>query len=533
MRSFLKVIGLVALSSILFSLAHPSAPPVIATREGLVLNTAWQEILAWFGMVPLLIALYELRGLKAWAASFFFALVYFMISFYWINIAIMVYGGVSPVASIATELLLSTCMGLQLSFGIYFGFYAHRRFGLKLWVSLPISFVAWELLRNYCFTGFPWQNPAYSQYLNPPILQTASIWGVYGIAYIIVLCNTVLFELILWLKKRDQIPFPKTGLICLAALLLFSLAYGYYRIDSNEEIEKTAPKLRAALLQGNIDQHLKNASRNHAMNIMKIYTGLAAQIPDDIDLVIWPEAAFPYNVPHDIKYFGRLLRKTWPKGAPWPMLIGCSNFSRKGGENVYYNSAYLIDRNFKVLGAFDKSHLVPFGEYVPLKEFIKINKVVPSAGMFEPGELGQGLRIGDSRFGVLICYEGIFPEIAKEYAGVGVDFLVNLTNDAWYGVSSAPYQHLAFYSFRAVETQKAILRAANTGFTAVIDSSGGIVKKTALFERTALMAEIPLIRKRTIYSYIGEAPAWVCLFFFMYWALRGVWGKRSDAAAGK
>ncbi len=528
MKSFGLAAALTLLSGLLLSLAHPSALPLITTSEGYILDTGWQEILAWFGLVPFLFVATRLRGYKLFLASFGLTTFYFFLSLYWINIAVTIYGNIHWGFSLLISLALAMLVGIQLAFGMTFGVIIHRRLKLPLSFTLPVSVVAWELLRNYFFTGFPWQNLAYSQHLNLPVLQTSAIWGIYGILFMLILCNTIMFELIRWWRNREQ-PLPNaTATALLIAMVAFSYAYGVYRLWANEQMEAAAPKLKAAMVQGNIDQTIKNSSYRYARKILEVYTGLSEQIPTDTDLVVWPEAAYPYNIPRTQDSFKRLFFGELSLQAPWHMLVGAATYSVHEGERHYYNSGFLLSPHLQVLDAFDKSHLVPFGEYVPLSEIIRVGKVIPQAGMFYPGELGDGLQMGDKSLGVLICYEGIFPEIAREYARVGVHFLVNLTNDAWYGVSSAPFQHLAFYTFRAAETRKALLRVANTGITTAIDSSGRIGKGSHLFERTVVMATIPLLTERTIYSYIGDVPAWILVLLWFVWVLRSLKAARLE-----
>ena len=387
-------------------------------------------------------------------------------------------------------------------------------------ISLPITMVVGELFRNYfVFSGHPWSNIAYSQYLNLPVLQSASIWGIYGINYMIVLSNVVLFELYLWHSKRDEALFPRAGLVILIAMLAFSFGYGTYRLDANDKLEEQMPTIKAAMIQGNIHQDLKNFSNVHARNIISVYKGLSRQVPSDVDLLIWPEAAFPYNLPHETPSFKRVFAGDYNK-LPWPLLTGVSTYTGLPKNRKYFNSVFLVDRDMTVIDRADKSHLVPFGEYVPFREILNVNQIVPGSGMFYPGVVGKGIHVGKVHLGTLICYEGIFPEISQKYAKEGVDLLVNLTNDAWYGVSSGPYQHLAFYSFRAVETRKNLLRSTNTGITAVIDSSGRVGRRTELFKRTLMIADVPLLNERTVYSYIGDYPIRALALLWFYWLLK-------------
>ncbi len=176
------------------------------------------------------------------------------------------------------------------------------------------------------------------------------------------------------------------------------------------------------------------------------------------------------------------------------------------------NSAFLVNPDGVVAGRYDKVHLVPYGEYVPLKQlFPFIGKLVEGIGDFRSGDDYIPLADGKRRYGVLICYEGIFPEGARAYKKQGADLLVNITNDAWFGTSSAPYQHLSMTVFRAVETRLFLVRAANTGVSAIIDPTGSMISRTTLFERNVLQGSVKFIDKKTFYAAYGDIFVYICL----------------------
>ena len=171
----------------------------------------------------------------------------------------------------------------------------------------------------------------------------------------------------------------------------------------------------------------------------------------------------------------------------------------------FLNSAFLLSPQGSIVGRYDKVHLVPYGEYVPLRKmFPFISKLVVGVGDFRSGEGYNPLTMDGHKLGVLICYEGIFPEASRAYKRMGADLLVNITNDAWFGRTSAPYQHLSMTVFRAVENRLYIARSANTGISAIIDPTGRIVAQTELFERTALRNTIRFINNKTFYSVYGD-----------------------------
>jgi apolipoprotein N-acyltransferase len=229
---------------------------------------------------------------------------------------------------------------------------------------------------------------------------------------------------------------------------------------------------------------------------------------------VWPETAAPFFFQDTNKMQSEILdvariSENW-------LLFGSPSYQRDCDGDAaclsFLNSAFLLSPQGKILGRYDKVHLVPYGEYVPLRKmFPFINKLVIGVGDFRSGEGYNPLTMNDHKLGVLICYEGIFPEASRAYKKKGADLLVNITNDAWFGSTSAPYQHLSMTVFRAVENRLYIVRSANTGISAIIDPTGRIVAQTELFERTALRDAIKFINNKTFYSVYGDVFVLICM----------------------
>jgi apolipoprotein N-acyltransferase len=210
-------------------------------------------------------------------------------------------------------------------------------------------------------------------------------------------------------------------------------------------------------------------------------------------------------------------------------IFGSPAFQKDSGGRRYLNSAYLVYPDQTVAARYDKSHLVPFGEYVPLginRWLPFLNKLVQGVGDFAAGEPGRPVAWRGREVGILICYEVIFPELARAVAANGAQLLVNITNDAWYGRSSAPYQHFSMAVFRAVETRRALVRAANTGISGFIDPVGRIVAATPIFQEEAMTRAVPLMNLSSIYTRWGDGFAIACLLVTLIAAGAGVWGRR-------
>jgi apolipoprotein N-acyltransferase len=192
------------------------------------------------------------------------------------------------------------------------------------------------------------------------------------------------------------------------------------------------------------------------------------------------------------------------------VLTGAPLYSASSGEDEaerieYFNGALLIGPGGQQGGQYAKQHLVPFGEYVPLRRYLPfLEPLVVSIGDFTAGTSQAPLSLGAMQLGVLICYESIFPDIARQTVAQGANLLVNLTNDAWYGRSSAPYQSMAMAVFRAVETKRTLIRAANTGISGAVDPLGRIIGETAIFTEAALIVKAPMLTEATVFSRQGH-----------------------------
>ncbi|NIQ08785.1 MAG: apolipoprotein N-acyltransferase, partial [Gammaproteobacteria bacterium] len=315
-------------------------------------------------------------------------------------------------------------------------------------MTLPVLWVALEFLREFLLTGFPWATIGYSQHTWLAMIQSADLFGVYGISFLLILCNAVLADLVLSLKNRQKERAPFGAFIVFLVFLAANYLYGQWCLQqSPDERVKT---LRTALIQGNIPQDLKWKPDNQ-LNTVKTYRDLSlrAERAGAEDLLVWPEAATPFYFQDGGKLADSVQKLPIETGAS--LLFGSPAYLGGPERYQYLNSAFMLSPSGKIIGRSDKIHLVPFGEYVPLGAFLPfVNKLVAGIGDYSPGEINP-LPIADRYLGVLVCYEVIFPELARQYVRQGSSLLINITNDAWFGESSAPWQHLAMARFRAIE----------------------------------------------------------------------------------
>lgn len=485
-------------------LVSPDRNLVAAAGSGLLLAAAFPRPdlypLAWVALVPLLLVMRH----RPFASGFTAGAVFFATVLYWLNFVMTTYGGLQPVFSLLAYLFLIAYLA------VYFGLATWVACRLKTVLKLPYLFtlpplwVALEYLRGVLFTGFPWAIIGYSQQNFSLAIQSSDVTGVYGVSLMLVVVNCAIAGVIATPKSR-------LAWLGVAATIMISIShFGYGVWREAQPLEQRSEQLRVALIQGNIDQAQKWAPDNRQSSIDR-YRSLSVQALDDKpDLVIWPEAATPFFL-QDNSELAEQVRQL-PQQLDASLLVGSPAYRQLSADNYqYYNSAYLFASSGEELGRSDKVHLVPFGEYVPLGKVLAfIDKLVVGVGDFSPGEV-RPLPLNGHLLGVLICYEAIFPQLAREYVQQGSGLLINLTNDAWFGRSSAPYQHLAMTRFRAIENRIWIARAANTGISALISPVGNVTLAGPIFEPLQLSGSVGLGAEATFYTRFGDIFAYICL----------------------
>jgi len=472
--------------------------------------------LAWAGLVPLWLALRDVGPGDAFRLGLAAGTAHALLLVYWIAHTMTTYGGL-PFTLAAGVLLL-----LALYMGSYWGAWSALlvRFGRRPAVALALAPALWaglEYLRAVLLTGFPWGLAGHSQLPWRTLVQMVDLTGVYGLSFLIVIANGALALQILaaggktWQGAAIPLRLRRRALVLAVALPAAALAYGAWRIHTLAPELAAAPTLRTAVVQGNIPQGLKwdpAFQIGSTKKYVDLSLGLRGREPD---LVVWPETATPFYLYHNAA-LTRLVEAA-VREAGSPFLIGSPTLEGPPGQERYFNSAYLLSPDGAPLGRYDKAHLVPFGEYVPLRRWLPfLGKIVAQVGDFAAGAPGSLIPWERAALGPLICYEGIFPELARDQVRGGAALLVNLTNDAWYGRTSAPYQHFALAAFRAVENRRSLVRAANTGISGVVDPLGRVAAATPLFEDAALVQTVPLAAGRlTLYTRLGDWFPLACL----------------------
>jgi apolipoprotein N-acyltransferase len=477
------------------------------------------EILAWVSLVPLLLAIQRENLLTSFYLGFTTGFVSFLGILYWVIVAVHIYGRIHIIPSGLILLLLVVYVSLYVAVFAFLLNYIRSRIQWDMVVVAPFLWVSLEYVRSFFLTGFPWAALGYSQYMNLPFIQVGDITGVYGISFIILLVNSAIYDFITIMARGERPPLLREGVVVLAILFLV-FGYGVAQIKRVENISSRHQKITIGLAQGNIDQNIKwnTAYQEETLQIYQNLSSILAR--EKPSLIIWPETATPFFFQSEERYRPRVMEI--PEKTDAYLLFGSPSYDWVTGKVQYYNSAYLLSPGKEVIGRYDKIHLVPFGEYVPFSKFLFFLGSLSAVGNLSPGKLVKNFHFPFGEFGVLICYEIIFPNLCRKFVKEGADFLVTITNDAWFGRTAAPHQHLSMATFRAIENRVSIARTANTGISAFIDAKGEIRKKSGLFARETLIGQIGPRIEKTFYTRYGDVFALASsafaflLFLFAY-----------------
>jgi len=481
--------------------------------------------LAWIALIPLLFAL-EGRGKKsAFLTGLAWGLLFFTGTVYWVIHSMYYYGGVPAFIGSLVLVLLALYMSL---YPALFGFVlsmTRQQEPLVRVITVASLWVALEYVRGVLFTGFPWVALGYSQASLTSLIQIADITGVEGVSFIVVAFNATLYWIITAVVGNKRV--PRRLIILLISLVIVPALYGVIKTARVEERMEGWEMQRAGLAQGNIDQDLKWVPSMQQQTVAIYYSLSRTAVKDGAQLVLWPETAVPFFLQNRNHISEMALDAARDTGTP--IITGSPAYRRgtKGGKDVeHFNSAFLITSEGEIGGRYDKVHLVPFGEYVPLKKLLFfISKLTEGVGDFSAGTTIVPLTVrpraakepprdGTVRVGTLICFESIFPELARGMVNNGANILAVMTNDGWFGRTSAPYQHFDMSVFRAVENRIYLLRAANTGISGFVDPTGKVIARSALFTRATLVEDVGLKSgPPTLYTTYGDVFPLICLIF--------------------
>jgi apolipoprotein N-acyltransferase len=437
--------------------------------------------------------------------------VYFAVTLYWLVETMTTFGAMpAAVAVFAATLLVAYLALFPAAFGAILA-RLHRAFGIRALLLAPAIWVTTELGRQYVWDGFPWELLGYSQVTVLPIAQLASIFGVYGLSALLALTSTAAAWLVVDRGRSRWIPAG-----CVAVIVAACVAWGHARLVASPLLSHGQP-VRVAVLQGNIAQDEKwNPALADAITDRYI-TMTRQAIAQGATFIIWPESSFPIFFAEDIVR-GSAIRRLAMEGKA-TLLIGSDErepiktaAATDRVRALYYNAAFVVKPDGTVGAIYRKMHLVPFGEYVPFQRLLFfVGPVVETLSPFTPGGEPVLLPVAGHWASTAICYEVIFANLIRRFVVGGSELLTTITNDAWYGRSSAPYQHWDQAAMRAIEEGRYLARSANTGISGFVDPYGRAMTRTQLFEQAVVVQDLRFLTDRTIYSRIGDLIAWLSL----------------------
>jgi apolipoprotein N-acyltransferase len=463
-----------------------------------------QGYLAWIAFIPLIT--FTLKA-KTWTRAFLGGFLAWIIAVFalmiWIPTVLARYGGLStPLAWIAFGFMIAL---LACYPAAACGLVGHlvKRGGDGFILLFPAIWVSMEYVQSFSpFGGFPWLLAGYTQSEFLSLIQISDIAGVYGVSFLLVWTGTAIVWFV-FRKGVGRIAFAPL----LAALLLIAASLMYGRISLRHWDGSDATH-RAAILQGNISYEDPESVLDAMFR--RGYVQMAEKLGSKgADLLILPESPTPIAFDYDSSY--RSILETLAGRFPLGLIFNNVRSAETGAGWRYFNSAYFLDGTGSLSGIYDKMHLVPFGEYIPLKSlFFFFETITKDAGEFYPGKEYKIVKVGARPANAILCFEAVFPDLVRRFVLGGSRLIVNLTNDGWYGDSSAPYQHFAIARFRAVENRRYLIRAANTGISAVIEPSGKIQSSTGLLQEAVCEGRFAFLEKQTIYTRYGNVLVFLC-----------------------
>ena len=490
----------------------------LAALAGLLLALSFPKFghpaCAWIALAPLFLALSGLTGrpgplpgtppLRGLLLGLVTSLVFFCGTLYWTGPVLVTFGGLPAPLGVVSVLLLSLYLGLYNAVGTAALGVILRRYGATgLWLAPP-AWVSGEYLRGTLLSGFPWVVLGDSQVDVLPVAQLASVGGLYGVSLFVAFVNAALASALLAPPRVRVRTLAGT-----AAVLVAVAVWGTWRIADGSLTREGSP-IRVGLIQGNVEQKEKWDPRQ----ARRIFTTYLAMTRDAVkrgaQYVIWPESSTPFMFEEDATG-GQAIRDL-AREVRVPIQFGSDQMEPGAGTPHLYNAAFLIAPDGRTGAVYRKMQLVPFGEFIPLQHWISfLSPLVGGLATFAAGESVTMLPVAGHQVSTAICYEVIFPRLAREAVDRGSELLTTITNDAWYGTTSAPYQHFALASMRAIEQGRYLVRAANTGISGAVDPYGRVVEKSAIFEQAGMVVDVRFLQGRTIYSRIGDVAAYASL----------------------
>lgn len=447
--------------------------------SGILLTLAFAPFnvgfLSYIAFIPLLA--WDLK--RPFLAGFAFGIVHYASLLFWILFLVVP----PPTKNWVVLGVIVLIIYLSLYYGVLS--LAIKRLGV---ISMPFVLVLLEFIRSQGDLGFPWGVVGYSQTFYLPVLQFASIFGIYGLSFIVGLFNLIIFLIV---KNRKFYLVPIPFVIFFSGLTVLKPTH--------------YSDLKVGILQPNINTNIvwNQGLRERTFDVLVANSDSLAD--EGAMLVIWPESSIPMIIASHQVYKDKL--KALADSNQISILLGTGIVERKGRLKLY-NGAILVKPDLGVVDTYKKIHLVPFSEHLPYEQKLRFLKNIDfGQGNYWPGSEFTIFDVG-RRFGCLICFESIFPELSRRYIADGADFLVNITNDGWFSKSPGPFQHAEMAIVRGVEQRVPLIRCANTGVSMVVDPYGRIIKKSEIFKKASLVVNVPESGVST-YLHLGDLIVYI------------------------
>jgi apolipoprotein N-acyltransferase len=449
--------------------------------------------------------------------------------FYWMDGLLERFGHMAPIEALPIMALLIAYQGLAFAFFSWGLRRAWDRTGAPLVLLAPLVMVAVELLMPQIFPYYL----AISQAFVPAVIQIADVTGPLGVTALMLAFSGAAADLVFASRRRRWSELFSwsswRGLALVGALIAADLGYGALRIHQADARRAAAPKVRTGLVQANVGI-IEKWDPGEFARLLVLHQRASADLQRaGAELVVWPESSYPYALPRDFAHDfgpddGRLVRRGFDTSLMFGAVTRTDHPPKKGPDRYPYNTALMMDAAGNATGSYDKVFLMMFGEYVPFYDQIPwFTEIFPEASNFsrgsEPASFPLHTAAGDFKLGPLICYEDILPSFARRVAKLGPNAFVNITNDAWFGRTAEPYQHLALAVFRAVEHRLEMVRAVNTGVSAHIDAAGRVLQATESVDPDdqpaappkTLLVDLAMLPGGGLYRTVGDLFGFLCL----------------------
>lgn len=510
---------------------------IIKTRRlaplisGLLIVAAFPPLptgfLAWFALLPLLTSFFYDDFQFGFEKGFIYGFVLNLGVLYWLAVNQGTYWYYSSLSMISSVLFLAVFYGLAGSLVGVIGRRGSRKLGV---LAFPFIFTALEWIRSLGVLGFTWNNLCYTQSSYDSVIQVVAFVGPFGLSLWIYLINTLLFTVM----KNWKNPLVKFKSVT-AIIFVFPFVFGFLILQSVDKqlANKKARTLKVTVIQPNMDPNEKWNIDNYRANMNNLFQLSRKDIiENESELLVWPETAVPTYIRLNRRNSKKEITNFLHEHSVY-LITGVPDYEYHKKEYKFYNSVFYMNPDSTDFQKYRKMHLVPFGEYIPLSEhFEELKKLNLGQGNFIAGKKISVFNLPKNDYSIAltsaICFESSFPDLIRKGAQKGSQLLAIVTNDAWFGNTSAPYLHAEIARFRAVENHIPVVRAANTGISMIIDKYGRTIKESGFNRAEALSAELNIEKEKTFYSQTGNWIGVLCVILMSFLIFISIFRRNNE-----